>query len=86
LNRHDRRERVTVANTTGTQPEISLVVWKGELSELEARLRLSPSEISRLRYITRNQKNMRWVVDIDLRNNSAVFNALRRRLAAGDDG
>lgn len=71
---------------TGTQPELAIVVWRGELSTLEARLRLSPSELTRLKYLCRNQRGTHWTVDVTPANTNAALAALKRRLAVGDGG
>ena len=66
-----------------TEPFVRLICWSGPLSALTARLRLTDSELCRLRNITRNQ-GKQWTVEVNVAHTAPIFAALRRRLAGGE--
>jgi hypothetical protein len=77
---------MTAAKWARADEQVELVAWRGSVSALAARLRLSPVEIARLRAAGRTARPGFLAVDVQLHNTEIVLSALRHRLTPAPNG
>lgn len=66
-------------------PMIELITWRGDVSQLAARFRVSETVLLRqLKALSKNRKGSRLVVMASPANIGPVLSALARRLNEGD--